>query len=68
MTDDSDLNDIGHHVTIKVPSFFKHTPDTWFVHLEAQFDIRRISTSSTKFDWAILALPSDISHQLTNLI
>ena len=68
MTDDSDLNYAIHHVIIKVPLFFKQAPDTWFVYLEAQFDIRKITTNSTKFYWAILALPSNIPNQLTHLI
>ena len=48
MADGSESNDSFHHVTIKVPTFYKHAPDTWFVHLEAQFALRKITTSSTK--------------------
>ena len=55
-------------ITIKVLLFFKHAPETWFTHLEAQFDIKKITTSSTKFWWCISALPSDVSALLTNII
>ena len=55
-------------VNIKLPPFFKHSPDRWFGHLEAQFDIGKIITSSTKFYWCISALPSYVSAQLTHLI
>ena len=68
MADGSESNDSFHHVTIKVPTFYKHAPDTWFVHLEAQFALRNITASSTKFYWAISALSSDVSNQLMQLI
>ena len=61
-------NDSVQQVSIKVPPFFKHTPDMWFVHLEAQFDIKKITARSTTFYWAISALPTDVSNQLTHLI
>ena len=48
--------------------FFKHTPETWFMHLEAQLDIKNITKSSTKFFWCISALPSNVSAQLTHMI
>ena len=60
--------DSVNNITIKVPQFFKHFPDTWFLHLEAQFDIRKITISSTKFCWCISALPYIVSAQLTYLI
>ena len=56
------------HIFFKVPPFFKHTPDTWFVHLEAQFDTRKITASLTKFYWASSDLHTNISNQLTHLI
>ena len=52
----------------QVPLFFKYTPETWFVHLEAQFDLKQLKTSSTKFYWCIFALPSEVSNQLTHII
>ena len=48
--------------------FFKHTPETWFVHLKAEFDSRKITASSTKFYWAISALTTNVSNQLMHLI
>ena len=66
--DSSESIDSIPHVTIKVPTFYKHALDTWFVHLEAQFALRNITASSTKFYWAISALSSDVSNQLMQLI
>ena len=61
------LTHINLSVTIKVLPFFKPTPDTWFAHLKAQFDVKNITTSSTKFYWCIAALPSDVSAKLTHV-
>ena len=55
-------------LTIKVPQFFKHAPETWFVHLEDQFDLKQFKTSSTKFYWCISALPFKVSAQLMQMI
>ena len=55
-------------VSIKVPPFFKHAPETWFVHLEAQSDLKQLKTSSTKFYLCISALPSKVTTQLTHMI
>ena len=54
-------------VAIKVPQFFKHAPETWFVHLEAQFDLKQLKTSSTKFYHCISALPSEVATQWTHM-
>ena len=65
---DGTVDDKVNTVTIKVPLFFKHAPETWFVHLEAQFDLKQLKTSSTKFYWCISSLLSEVSAQLTHMI
>ena len=62
------VDDKVNTIIIKVPPFFKHAPETWFAHLEAQFNIKQLKTSSTKFYWCISALPSEVTAQLTNMI
>ena len=62
------LNDEVNTVTINVPPFFQHAPETWFAHLEAQSDIKKLTTSFTKFYYCISALPSDVSAHLTHMI
>ena len=42
MADNLDPTNTVPHVTIKVPTIYKHVPDTWLVHLEAQFALRQI--------------------------
>ena len=62
------VNNEVNTVAIKVTPFFKHAPETCFAHLEAQFDIKKLTTSSTKFYYCISALPSDVSAHLTHMI
>ena len=50
--------DSVNNITMKVPPIFKHSQDTWFAHLEAQFDIRKITISSTSFIGASQPCPS----------
>ena len=58
------VNDKVNTVAIKVPPFFKHAPE----HLEAQFDLKQLKTSSTKFYYCISALPSEVATNLTHMI
>ena len=65
---DGIVNDLVNSVALKVLPFFKHASETWFVHLEAQFDLKQLKTSSTKFYYCISALPSKVTTQLTHMI
>ena len=62
------VNDEVNTVTIKVPPLFKHAPESWCIYFEAQFDLKQLKTSSTKFYYCISDLPSDIAAQLTHMI
>ena len=62
------VDDEVNTVTMKVPPFFKHAPDIWFAQLEAQFDIKKITICSPKFNRCISALLSNVSAQLTHMI
>ena len=46
----------------------KFAPETWFGHLEAQFSLKQLKTSSTKFYWCISDLPSEVSAHLMHMI
>ena len=67
MADGTVHNEIN-TITIKVPPFFKHAPETLFVHLEAQFNLKQLKVSSTKLYWCISALLSDVTPQLMHMI
>ena len=55
MINDSDCTNTVTYVTIKVSTFYKNAPNTWFVHLKAQLALKKIVARVTKFYWFILA-------------
>lgn len=46
----------AHVVSIKIPPFWPEKPDIWFYQVEAQFQINKISTEETKFNYLISQL------------
>jgi hypothetical protein len=53
------------HVAFKIHNFWPHNPDNWFRQLESKFRICNISTSSTKFDHLLMALPTEVCSNIT---
>lgn len=51
---------IAQAITIKPPVFSETSPASWFRILEAQFHIRNITVSATKFFHALSALPTEV--------
>lgn len=51
------------HISIKAPQFIENAPTAWFSILEAQFQLRGVTVSTTKYYHALSNLPSDVvSH------
>lgn len=48
------------HVSVKAPEFIETAPRAWFSILEAQFELRAISKSSTKYFNALSSLPASV--------
>ncbi|GFS79250.1 transposon Ty3-I Gag-Pol polyprotein [Nephila pilipes] len=55
------------HVAVKPPPFY-HNPALWFVRLEAQFDLAKISNDTTKFNYVLSAVESDILNSVSDLV
>uniref|UniRef100_A0A5S6Q1H9 Peptidase A2 domain-containing protein n=1 Tax=Trichuris muris TaxID=70415 RepID=A0A5S6Q1H9_TRIMR len=55
-------------LTIKLPQFWSHSPKLWFAQCEAQFALRQVSSSLTKFYYVIAALPDDIAGDIDDLL
>ncbi|KFD51267.1 hypothetical protein M514_07867 [Trichuris suis] len=51
-------------VSIKLPPFWPRSPRLWFAQAEAQFALRQITSSLTKFYYVIAALPDDVDDLL----
>ena len=55
-------------VSINLPTFWTDSPEVWFIQAEAQFKVKRITTSRTKFNHCLTALPQDVAFQLLDLV
>mgnify|MGYP000876348990 CR=1 FL=1 len=55
-------------VSIKLPTFWTDSPEVWFLQAEAQFAIKRVTASLTKFHHCVAALPQDVATRLIDLI
>jgi hypothetical protein len=54
------------HVAFKIHNFWPHDPDTWFRQLESKFRVCNISSSQTKFDLLLGALPTKVCTNITD--
>ena len=52
----------------KLPMFWHKAAEVWFVQADAQFAIKSITVSKTKFYHAVASLPQDVTAQILNLI
>lgn len=61
----STVSDEAQAVTIKAPDFSEASPAIWFKVMEAQFHIKSIKQSQTKFFHVLSSLPSTVLETLT---
>jgi len=55
-------------VAIKLPTFYKHNPDGWFINAEAQFALAKITDETTKFHHAVRILDMDTSAEIQQFL
>ena len=55
-------------VSLKLPAFWPEEVEVWFAQTEAQFAIKRIMDSRTKFYYVVSVLPQDVAPQLSDLL
>ena len=53
---------------LKLPTFWPDSAEVWFAQTDAQFDIRNITSSRSKFYHAVVVLPQDVAAQILDLI
>ncbi|GFU54985.1 uncharacterized protein NPIL_505081 [Nephila pilipes] len=56
------------HVAVKPSPFWKHKSALWFVRLETQFDLAKISLNTTNFNYVLSAVDSDILDSVSDLV
>lgn len=55
-------------VAVKPPPFWKADPALWFVQLEAQFALSRITSEETKFHHVVSAIDTEILSHVADLL
>lgn len=55
-------------ITIKLPSFWTENPTLWFSHIEAQFQISRITNDDTKFSYTVSSLPERLALEVQDIL
>ena len=59
---------VAANIALKLPVFWPEAAEVWFAQAEAQFAIKAISVSKTKFYHTVASLPQDVAPQIINLI
>ena len=52
------------HVSVKVPEFWPHDVELWFINLEGQFSLTKITRQMTKFHYVVGNLPPQYSRNV----
>ena len=55
-------------VTVKLSSFWASNPKAWFAHSDAQFAVRSVTQSLTKFYYCVSVLTEEVASQILDLI
>ena len=55
-------------VSLKLSTFWTDSPEVWFIQAEAQFEVKRITVSQTKFNHCLAVLPQDVACRLLDLV
>lgn len=55
-------------VSLKLPVFWKTSPNVWFAQAEAQFGIRNITIDQTKYNYVVAALDEIAANRMAHVI
>ena len=55
-------------VAVKVPPFWPHDVELWFLNLEGQFALAKITAQITKFHYVVGNLPPEYSHNVRQFL
>ncbi|XP_064211987.1 uncharacterized protein LOC135265764 [Tribolium castaneum] len=55
-------------VTVKPPPFWKGDPKLWFIQLEAQFNLGKITSDTTKYHYVVSAIDTSVLQQIAAFV
>ena len=67
-TSASDAVLMAANVSMKLPVFWPDAAKVWFAQADAQFVIRKVTVSKTKFYHSVLVIPQEVASQILDLI
>ena len=56
------------NVSMKLPTFWPDVAEVWFAKADAQFAIRNVTVSKTKFYHTVAVLPQEVDSEILDLI
>ena len=56
--------DLLNSVSVKVPAFWPDSAEAWFVQVEAQFALKGVTASSTKFYYCVSSFNQETANQV----
>ena len=59
---------VAANISMKLPTFWPDAAEVWFAQADAQFPIRNLTVSKTKFYSAVAVLPQEVASQILDLI
>lgn len=59
--------DLG-RINVRIPAFWPDHPELWFIQLEAQFALQRITSETTRYRWVIANLEPRYATEILDLI
>jgi len=60
--------DLLNTVSVKVPAFWPDSAEAWFVQVEAQFALKGVTSSTTKFYYCVSSFNQETANQVLDLI
>ena len=67
-TSASETVPLAANLLMKLPVFWLDAAEVWFAQADAQFAIRNVTVSNTKFYRPVAALPQEVALQILDLI
>ena len=55
-------------VSLKLPDFWKKSPEVWFARVEAQFSTKQITSDQTKYDYIVSILDIDTADEMQSIL
>ncbi|XP_054162108.1 uncharacterized protein LOC128960063 [Oppia nitens] len=57
-----------HHISVKPPPFWTNNPTFWFIQLEAQFAIARVTNDDTKYSHVVTSLTETVFNEVQDIV